>query len=109
LGSGTPISPDLAMYYHPNMSLPVGDKDFSAECSALAKKGATYIDSALFNGRYYRQKLDLADRSILEPFDKGRKAGVLRDSFMLWSRSMICRPAQWQPAVCWSLATGASR
>jgi non-lysosomal glucosylceramidase len=69
------------------MAEAVGDKDFGGECAALAKKGAAYVDSALFNGRYYAQKLDLADRSILEPFDKGRKAGVLRDSFMqaYWS------------------------
>jgi len=51
------------------------------------EKGGLYVDRVLFNGRYYAQKLDLADRSILEPFDTGRKAGVLRDSFMqaYWS------------------------
>ncbi len=51
------------------------------------KKGGAYVDSELFNGRYYAQKLDLDDRSMLEPFDQGRKAGVLRDCFMqaYWS------------------------
>ena len=36
---------------------------------------------------YYAQKLDLSDRLLLEPFDQGRKAGVLADSFMeaYWS------------------------
>jgi non-lysosomal glucosylceramidase len=65
----------------------MGESDFGAECSALATKGGLYVDRVLFNGRYYAQKLDLADRSILEPFDIGRKAGVLRDSFMqaYWS------------------------
>jgi non-lysosomal glucosylceramidase len=69
------------------MAEAMGESDFGAECSALAKKGGLYVDRVLFNGRYYAQKLDLADRSILEPFDTGRKAGVLRDSFMqaYWS------------------------
>ena len=51
------------------------------------RKGGAYVDRDLFNGRYYAQKLALDDRSVLEPFDQGRKAGVLRDSFMeaYWS------------------------
>src|ERR1700678_2726877 len=69
------------------MAEAMGEKDFGAECAALAQKGGLYVDRVLFNGRYYAQKLDLADRSVLEPFDTGRKAGVLRDSFMqgYWS------------------------
>src|ERR1700678_1465885 len=63
------------------MAEAMGEKDFGAECAALAQKGGLYVDRVLFNGRYYAQKLDLADRSVLEPFDTGRKAGVLRDSF----------------------------
>jgi hypothetical protein len=53
----------------------------------MAAKGGAYVDSALFNGRYYAQKLDLSDKSVLTPFDQGRKAGVLADSFMeaYWS------------------------
>ena len=41
----------------------------------MAVKGAAYVDQELFNGRYYAQKLKLDDRSVLEPFDEGRKAG----------------------------------
>jgi hypothetical protein len=53
----------------------------------MAEKGGMYVDAALFNGRYYAQKLDLSDKSVLTPFDQGRKAGVLADSFMeaYWS------------------------
>jgi len=69
------------------MAAALGERDFAAECASLAYKGAAYVDRSLFNGRYYEQKLDLTDRSALELFDKGRKAGVLRDSFMqaYWS------------------------
>jgi non-lysosomal glucosylceramidase len=65
----------------------MGEPDFAALCAALAAKGGTYVDRELFNGRYYAQKLALDDRAALEPFDQGRKAGVLRDSFMeaYWS------------------------
>ena len=65
----------------------MGEKDFATECAALAKKGGAYVDQVLFNGDYYAQKLDLADRSILEPFAQGGKPGVLRKSFMqgYWS------------------------
>jgi non-lysosomal glucosylceramidase len=64
-----------------------GETDLAEEWHALAKKGGDYVDSELFNGRYYAQKLDLSDRSLLEPFDQGRNAGVLVDSFMeaYWS------------------------
>ena len=69
------------------MAEAVGDKAFAAECAELAVKGGDWVDANLFNGRYFAQKLDLADRAVLEPFDKGRKAGVLRDTFMeaYWS------------------------
>jgi non-lysosomal glucosylceramidase len=44
------------------MAEAMGEKDFAAECEALAKKGGAYVDRVLFNGEYYAQKLDLADR-----------------------------------------------
>ncbi len=70
------------------MAVAMGEPEFGAECAGLAKKGGAYVDRVLFNGRYYAQKLALDDRSALEPFDQGRKAGVLRDSFMeaYWSQ-----------------------
>ncbi|MGV3576376.1 MAG: GH116 family glycosyl hydrolase [Devosia sp.] len=48
--------------------------------------GAGHVQS-LFNGKWFFQKIDLGDRSVLEPFDVGRNAGVLADSFMdvYWS------------------------
>ena len=69
------------------MAEAMGDGVFARECGELAAKGGAWVDENLFNGRYYTQKLALSDRSVLEPFDQGRKAGVLRDSFMeaYWS------------------------
>jgi non-lysosomal glucosylceramidase len=65
----------------------MGDPAFARECRDTAAKGGAYVDRELFNGRYYAQKLDLFDRSVLTPFDENRKAGVLRDSFLeaYWS------------------------
>ena len=69
------------------MAEAMGDAGFAEECSDLARRGGDYVDGELFNGRYYAQKLDLSERSLLEPFDQGRKAGVLANSFMeaYWS------------------------
>jgi non-lysosomal glucosylceramidase len=69
------------------MAQAMGDSDFANECGELADKGGVYVDGELFNGRYYVQKLDLSDRSVLSRFDQNRKAGVLRESFMeaYWS------------------------
>ena len=51
------------------------------------RRAAKYVDCELFNGRWFTQKLDLNDRTLIEPFDQNRKAGVLAESFMqaYWS------------------------
>jgi non-lysosomal glucosylceramidase len=69
------------------MAEAMDELDFAEECRSLAAKGGDYVDRELFDGRYYTQKLDLTDRSVLAPFDQNRKAGVLRESFMeaYWS------------------------
>ena len=41
---------------------------FAAECDAIRKKGQAYTEKELFNGEYYYQKVDIRDRSILEPY-----------------------------------------
>ena len=45
-----------------------GEPEFGAECLALFEKGRRWIDSNLFNGEYYIQKIDLRDRSLLRKF-----------------------------------------
>jgi uncharacterized protein (DUF608 family) len=69
------------------MAEAVGDRPFADQCAHLAEAGARYIETVLYNGRYFIQAIDLADRSVLSAFDTGRHAGVLADSFMsaYWS------------------------
>ena len=61
------------------MAAAVGEGEFAERCATLAKKGGAFVDANLFNGDYFQQKLEIEDRSVLEPFDQGRKAGVLRE------------------------------
>ena len=65
----------------------LGEQEFADTCGKLGRNGAKYIDDKLFNGRWFVQDIDLSDRSVLAPFDTGRKAGVLADGFMetYWS------------------------
>jgi uncharacterized protein (DUF608 family) len=65
----------------------MNDPALANECRDMAAKGGAYVDRELFNGRYYGQKLNLSDRSVLTPFDQRRKAGVLSEPFMeaYWS------------------------
>ena len=63
------------------MAEAVGERELADEWRAMARAGAAHIDGALFNGDWYVQRIDLADRSIVEAFDTGRAAGVLGDGF----------------------------
>ena len=69
------------------MAAALGEQDFADKCGKLGRNGAKYIDDKLFNGRWFVQDIDLSDKSVLAPFDIGRKAGVLADGFMetYWS------------------------
>lgn len=61
------------------MGRAAGDEEFAADCAAMAKRGAAFIDSTLFNGRHYVQAIALDDRKVLAPFDTGQRAGVLQE------------------------------
>jgi uncharacterized protein (DUF608 family) len=69
------------------MAEALGEKALAAKCQNMAEAGAHYIDTELYNGRYFFQAIDLGDKSVLTPFDTGRNAGVLADSLMsaYWS------------------------
>ena len=69
------------------MAAALGETDFADQTTEMAAAGAAYINTQLFNGRWFIQKIDLSDKSVLAPFDTGRKAGVLADGFMetYWS------------------------
>ncbi|EJJ25241.1 GH116 family glycosyl-hydrolase [Rhizobium sp. CF142] len=69
------------------MAAVLGDTELSEKTARMGKAGAAYINSELFNGRWFIQKVDLSDKGVLIPFDVGRAAGVLADGFMetYWS------------------------
>ena len=69
------------------MAEAMGDSALAGQTARMGKAGANYINSDLFNGRWFIQKIDLSDKSVLTPFDVGRNAGVLADGFMetYWS------------------------
>jgi uncharacterized protein (DUF608 family) len=69
------------------MAEAMGEPELSAKCARLGKAGADYIDTRLYNGRYFFHQIDLDSPAVLQPFDTGRNAGVLADSFMdaYWS------------------------
>ncbi len=69
------------------MATAMGDDALAQKTARLGKAGADYINTELFNGRWFIQKIDLGDQSVLTPFDVGRAAGVLADGFMetYWS------------------------
>lgn len=76
-----------ALFATAEMAAAMGDTALAEKAARLGRAGADYINTELFNGRWFVQKIDLSDRSVLEPFDVGRNAGVLADGFMdvYWS------------------------
>ena len=52
----------------------MGEPDTAADYRSLFEKGKAWSDANLFNGKWYAQKVDLADRAMLESF--GDAAGV---------------------------------
>ena len=69
------------------MAEALGDEALAKRCGELGRAGAAAIDSELFNGHWFVQRVDLSDRGVLTPFDTGRAAGVLADGMMetYWS------------------------
>ena len=52
----------------------LGDAESAAEYEALFERGRRWSDINLFKGKYYIQKIDLSDRSILENLNEGGDA-----------------------------------
>lgn len=50
------------------MAAYLGEKDKAAEYAELFEKGYVYVDKELFNGKRYIQKVDVSDRSLLDPY-----------------------------------------
>ncbi len=51
----------------------VGETDFAGECRAVFGRGRAWTEENLFNGKYYIQKIDLSDGSVLDRFESARK------------------------------------
>ena len=51
------------------MANALGETDTTAEYAALFEKGRAWVDKNLFNGHFYFQKIDLADKALLQSFD----------------------------------------
>lgn len=50
------------------MAAHLGESDSAAEYEALFRRGKERCDRELFNGRWYCQRIDLTDRSLLSPY-----------------------------------------
>ncbi len=46
----------------------LGDAEKAKEYSEIFRKGQKFVEAELFNGRHYIQKIDIKDRSILDPY-----------------------------------------
>ncbi len=58
----------------------IGDTARAVQYRTLYKKGRAWTNEHLFNGKYFAQKIDLTDRSILDRFDDGAEESVLSSS-----------------------------
>jgi uncharacterized protein (DUF608 family) len=67
----------------------MGDDDTAVRYAAIYERGRAWVDRNLFNGEHFIQAIDLANKSILDPFVSTEVAhGVLGDSVeqLYWSR-----------------------
>lgn len=53
----------------------LGERETAEDYVALFEKGRAWVDEHLFNGAYYHQVVDIADRSILEKYAAGDRRG----------------------------------
>lgn len=60
----------MALKAGSEMAAAMGEGDKSEEYMALFQRGSAWVDDNLFNGEYYIQKIDVKERSVLEPYRK---------------------------------------
>jgi non-lysosomal glucosylceramidase len=53
------------------MAEAIGDREAAAEFSEIYARGRRWTHQHLFNGRYFIQNVDVADRTLLAPFETG--------------------------------------
>ena len=59
------------------MAKSLGEVSTAKEYMELFSKGKAWVDKNLFNGQYYQQKVDLDDRSVLEPYADPKAAPAM--------------------------------
>ncbi|MDE0673082.1 MAG: GH116 family glycosyl-hydrolase [Caldilineaceae bacterium] len=50
------------------MAEALGEQQCAREFRTIFERGRAWVDGNLFDGEYYHQRIDLTDRSVLEPF-----------------------------------------
>lgn len=66
----------------------LGETEQAGEYRELFAKGKQWMEQNLFNGSYYIQKIDLADKSILESFtggEEGDQQALQKELNMYWN------------------------
>ena len=66
------------------MAESIGDVATASQYHAIFERGKAWVDANLFNGEYYVQKVDLADRALVEsygPQDDSLKGGSALDAY----------------------------
>lgn len=53
------------------MARAMDENDFAETCDVLYRQGREYTQRELFNGEYFQQKIDLRDKSVLNPYCQG--------------------------------------
>lgn len=83
----------------------LGEPETAAAYRDLYEKGRAFTDRELFNGSYYEQKIDLADRSLLAPYPDAdaaywnEEAGEIKYQIGQGSAiDQLC--AQWHANLC---------
>lgn len=67
------------------MANALGDTEAAREFSEVFDKGTAWTDENLFNGAYYEQKIDLADKSLLTAYDDAYAGDFLDKMETYWN------------------------
>lgn len=51
------------------MAVSLNEVEFAQKCRELYRKGRVWVDANLFNGEYFIQKINIADKKVLEGYD----------------------------------------
>jgi uncharacterized protein (DUF608 family) len=58
----------------------MGEMDSAREYEEIYSRGTRFLNTELFNGEYFCQKIDIKDKSILKPFDSADQLTLAKDA-----------------------------